>query len=523
MFWADKVAKEIIDSGKFKPYYVDDMKTPSGYPAISALKGPIFHDLIYKSLRHLGQDVKTTFIINDFDVIDGLSAEFQEDFSKYLGFPLKKVPSPVAGSNSFGDYFADDYKRVLKALGVEAEYISSWDLYHEGKFDEVIKIALDNAEKIQDIYEKISGSKKRDIGWLPLQVICENCGKLGTTRVFNWDGEKVSYKCETKLVKWAVGCGHEGKISPFGGNGKLPWRVDWPAHWKVLGITIEGAGKDHTSAGGSLDTARALCREVFNYSEPFSPQYEFVLIGGKKMSTSKGLGLKARDAAGMLPPELLRFLFARSDYNQQVNFDPMGTMAIPDLFDEYDRCFKAYIDSKEEDLVRAFELSHIGQKPPKEKTFLPRFRDVVNYLQQGGDIKKKFESIKGENLSNFENKILEERIKYAKIWLSEFAPDEFKLGMSQSLPDEAKNLSEDQRKYLTEVIKLMEDSKDPEKLQTDLYNLAKELGLDIKESFGAIYLTTIGKTHGPRAGSFLLQYPKEKIIERLKEAIKGLS
>ena len=65
------------------------------------------------------------------------------------------------------------------------------------------------------------------------------------------------------MVKWAQGCDHEGKISPFGGTGKLPWKVDWAAHWKVLGITIEGAGKDHASKGGSYDIAMMLCEKGF--------------------------------------------------------------------------------------------------------------------------------------------------------------------------------------------------------------------------------------------------------------------
>lgn len=520
MYWADKLAKEIIESGEFKPYWVDDMKTPSGYPAISALKGPILHDLIYKSLKHFGQEAKTTFIINDFDVIDGLSEEFQEDFSKYMGFPLKKAPSPKPGFNSFGDYFAEDYKRVLKNLGVEAEFISSWEMYHQGKFDEVIKEALENAEKIQDIYERVSGSKKREIGWLPFQVICENCGKLGTTRVYAWDGQKVSYKCEPELVKWATGCGFEGKISPFGGNGKLPWRVDWPAHWKVLGITIEGAGKDHTSSGGSLDTAKALCTEVFNYPEPFSPQYEFVLIGGKKMSTSKGLGLKARDASEMLPPELIRFLFSRYDFNQQVNFDPAGTMAIPDLFDEYDRCFTAFVDGSNEDLSRAFELSHIGKLPEKEKTYLPRFRDVANYVQQPGmDIIKKFAETKGSNLNEIEKNILEERIKYAKIWLEKFAPENLRLGLSESSGKKF-NLSEEQKKYLEKVTELLEREMTADELQIALYNLSKEMNLNAKDAFAAIYLSLTGKQFGPRAGAFLKEYPKEEIIKRFQEASK---
>ncbi|MDP3733127.1 MAG: lysine--tRNA ligase, partial [Candidatus Daviesbacteria bacterium] len=334
MYWADKVAKEIIDSGKFKPYLVDDMFTPSGFAHIGSIRGPLVHDLIYKALKHAGVDAKFSFVFNDFDVIDGLPENLQKDFSKYLGFPLRNVPSPVEGFDSFAEYFIDDFKKVLKSFGIEAEHPSSFNMYKGGKFDEAIKIALDNAEKIQDIYEKVSGSKKREMGWLPLQVICENCGKLGTTRVHGWDGKTVEYICEPEIVKWAKGCGHTGRISPFGGNGKLPWKVDWVAHWMVLGVTIEGAGKDHSSAGGSRDIAIELCKEVFKIPEPYNLPYEFFLIGGKKMGSSKGLGLKARDTKDLLPSEVARFLFCRTDYKQAVEFDPIGTMAIPDLFDE---------------------------------------------------------------------------------------------------------------------------------------------------------------------------------------------
>lgn len=519
MYWADRIAKEIIESGKFKPYYVDDMKTLSGYPTIGSLKGPVFHDLIFKAFKHAGQDVKFTYVWNDFDVIDELSPEFKESMAEYLGFPLRLAPSPVTDFNSFGEYFAQDFKKVLDSLGVEAEYLSSFDMYKAGKFDEVIKIALDNSEKIQDIYEEVAGSKKREAGWLPLQVICENCGKLGTTRVHAWDGEKVSYKCESELVKWATGCGHEGKISPFGGNGKLPWKVDWAAHWKVLGVTIEGAGKDHTSAGGSLDIAKALCKEVFKYPKPFSPQYEFILIGGKKMSTSKGLGLKARDAREMLPPELIRFLFSRYDYNQQVNFDPMWTMAIPDLFDEYDRCFKAYTEHSNEDLSRAFEMSHIGKLPEKEKTFLARFRDIANFIQQPTvDIYKKFAEVKGSDLNEIEKNILDERVKYAKIWLEKFAPSNMKFSLSES-GENSFEFSPEQKKYLEKSLDLINSDLSAEDLQTKLYELTKELGLNAKLGFQAIYRVLIGKDFGPKAGAFIRQYENEDVIKKIKEAI----
>lgn len=520
MYWADKVAKEIIESKKYKPYWVDDMFTPSGFAHIGSLRGPLVHDLIFKALIHVGIEATFSFVINDFDPIDGLPKELEEKYSKYLGFPLRAVKWGD-GEDSFAEHFANDFKRVLQSLGVNPNYYSSWDLYHEGKFDEVIKLALDNAEKIQDIYQKVSGSKKREKGWLPLQVICENCGKLGTTRVYDWDGKTVAYACEKELVKWAEGCGFSGRISPFGGNGKLPWKVDWPAHWMVLGVTIEGAGKDHSSAGGSRDIARELVKEVFKIDEPYNLPYEFFLIGGKKMTSSKALGLKSRDLTDLLPLEVGRFLFCRTDYKQAVEFDPIGTMAIPDLFDEYDRCFKAYTDSADETLARTFEMSHIGELPEKKETFLPRFRDVVNFIQIPNiDILKKFEEIKGLSLTSVEKNLLEERVVYAKVWIDKYAPDEFRLQMSSELPEKVKELSKEQKEFLKKVAELVKENDSPEQLQLALYNLTKELGFDAKKSFSAIYIALSGKEFGPKAAWFLLQYPKDKVIKRLEEASK---
>lgn len=520
MYWADKVAKEIIESGKFKPYLVDDMFTPSGFPHIGSLRGPIVHDLIYKALKDKNVDVKFTFVINDFDPIDGLPPSMEEEFSKYMGLPLRNAPSPVEGFSSFAAYFADDYKNSMKSLGIEPQFLSSWDMYHEGKFDEAIKLALDNAETIQDIYAEVSGSKKRESGWLPLQVICENCGKVGTTKVNDWDGKTVGYKCEPELVKWAKGCGNESRISPFGGNGKLPWKVDWPSHWMVIGVTIEGAGKDHSSAGGSRDIARELVKKVFKIEEPFNLPYEFFLIGGKKMASSKGLGLKARELTEMLPLELGRFLFCRADYKQQVNFDPQNTMAIPDLFDEYDRCFESFVNNGHEDFARAFELSHIGELPKKEKTFLARFRDVANFIQQPTvNVNKKFAEIKGSELSPIEISILEERIKYAKIWLDKFAPSDMKFTLSKN-NEKTFQLSAEQKKYLTKAVELIELDLGPDDLQAELYQLTKDMNLNAKLGFQAIYQTLIGKDFGPRAGAFIRQYEKQEVIDKINQVLK---
>jgi lysyl-tRNA synthetase class 1 len=508
MHWADKIVEEIVASGKFKPYWVDDMKTPSGFAHIGSMMGPVIHSAVYRAMKDAGQETVLTYVFNDFDPADEFPDILKETLNGHQGESLKMIPSPDSKFENLADYLADDLKKSIEYLGFEAKYISSWDLYHQGKFDEVIKLALDNSEKIQDIYQKISGSAKKEAGWLPFQVICEKCGKLGTTKVFAWDGEKVSYKCEPDLVTWAKGCGYEGKISPFGGTGKLPWKVDWAAHWKVIGVTIEGAGKDHASAGGSYDIAMAICKEVFGYPEPFKIPYEFILIGGKKMSSSKGVGLKAHDLVKILPAEVARFLFVSADIGSQSNFDPVGTMAIPDLFDNYD---KAWLEKS-----RSFVLSQIKDVSEKNKGIIaPRFRDVANYLSQGLSEEEIL-----EKMSLKRSSIFEERIKYAKAWLENYAPSDYRFEMTEKIPEGVKNLSLEQKEYLKGVIKLFENEVEAESLQVALYNLSKEQNIKPKDAFAAIYLAFIDKTHGPRAGLLLTNFGKEKVIERINSLLK---
>ncbi len=513
MFWVDEIAEKLKDTTQ----HVDDMKTLSGYPHIGSLRGPILHDVAYKALREKNPKTVSTYVFNDFDPIDGLSPDLLETHSKYFGYPLRLAPSPDGKARSFADFFAKDFKRVLEALGVEAQYVSSWDMYHEGKFNDAIRVALDHGEKIQDIYKEVSGSQKKEQGWYPLQVICPTCNKVGTTKVTAWDGREVTYTCEPALVKWAQGCGHTGKMSPFDGNAKLPWKVDWPAHWMVMGVTFEGAGKDHATSGGSYDIAFRLCEEVFHIKKPYRFPYEFFLFGGRKMSTSKGTGIRARDITAVLPPEIARFLLVRSKPKSAIDFDPIG-MTIPDLFDEFDRCAQEYWEVPDRDLARTFHFSQVNDWY-KKKIFLPRFRDVANVIQlYSVDAAKQFEGEKGSPFTSTEKEILGQRIKYAALWLEKYAPESAKFAITDSLPESAARLSSEQKHYLARLADVVEKGTDPADLQTQLFDLSKELGISSKDAFQAIYTVLINKSHGPRAAWFISSLDPEFVRDRFVEA-----
>lgn len=508
MHWADEFAKRIVKSGKYKPYWVDDMKTPSGRVHIGSIRAVLTHELTYRALLALQKKVNFSYVLDDQDPFDKIPAYLDEKkYREHLGKPLYKVPSPETGYKSYGHQWGQEYIEIFNSLGVTPKIIWGSELYLSGKMDEMVKVCLDKADRVIKIYKTLYKQEKPK-DWLPFQVVCEKCGKLSTTSVNNWDGKEVSYECKIDSVDWTKGCGHRGKISPFGGNGKLPWKVEWPCKWKVIGVTVEGAGKDHMGDGGSHDFAKLMCKNVINYPVPFAFSHEFFLIGGKKMSSSRGVGTSAKEVSEIIPPFLIRFMIAKVKYNRAINFDP-GGMTIPDLYDEYTVAAEEYWDKKNTRLARSFELSKKEGKPEK-KHFLPRFRDVAMYIQHKEvDIHEKFEEVKGSALTKSEKGILEERIKYAKIWLDGYAPKEEVFTPTKSIPKEASKLSSSQKKYLGEVLDLLnEDWKEPEGLQTALYDMSKEIDLASKKAFAAIYIALTGKNHGPRAAWFLLEHAK---------------
>jgi len=509
MFWADKVASEIISSGKYKPYWVDDMKTPSGRVHVGALRGVVVHDLVYKALKNKGVKAKFTYVFEDHDPMDDIPSYLsREKYEKYLGMPLFKIPSPGPGFENYARFYASEFEKVFRTIGCEPEIIWTKDLYTSGRMNDPIKEVLDQASEVRKIYEELY-DRKLSNNWYPFQVYCENCGKVSTTSVTNWDGKEVTYECALDKVKYTKGCGTKGKISPFSSKdniaGKLSWKVEWPVKWRVIGITVEGAGKDHMSSGGSHDLAKLVCERVINYPVPYPIAYEWILVGGRKMSSSRGVGVSAKEMLEILPPELIRFLIVRIKVNTQINFDPSAQDTISNLFDDYQRAASAYFNKTDQDLARILEMSQIGKvdKPPKV-----RFSVLAQWVQ----------------MPNMEDEIkkegLERWAKYARVWVERFAPEDQKFTVQRELPEEAKTLTEKQKNFLMKASRFVVSVKDPTELQTKIYDLGKELNLSSNETFEAFYKSLIGKDHGPKLAWLLLSLDKKFVIKRLEEASK---
>ena len=526
MDWADELAASV--SG---PQVINDSKTPSGTVHVGSLRGPVLLDVIVRAMRARGIETTYLYGVDDMDPMDAQALLTPDAVADAMGKPLARIPDQESdGHASYARHHAGVFIDIFDGLGIRPDrYYWMSDIYPTGEMDPFIRTALDRAALVREIYRRVANGQHPDT-WHPLSVICENCGKVGTTIVTGWDGERVAYQCRPNLVDWAKGCGYTGWTSPFGGRAKLPWNLEWAAQWSLFGVTIEPCGKDLATAGGSRDRSDAIAREVFQREPPLNVPYEFVNIGGRKMSTSKGHGAAAHEIAEVIPPEQLRFFFLRPKPNQAVEFDPDGTDAIPRLFDEFDR-FAAATAGREVrgEIAPGYQstfayslLDPAADVAAEAAAFRPAFAHLALLLQiPNVDVDARVEAEKGSPLTERETQIRDERVRAARAWLETYAPERARLTVRRDgLPEEAGALDEPQRRYLAALADAVAASPPTggDRWQDAIFAMATASGLEPKTAFAALYLAFLGRPNGPRAGWLLASLEPDFVIARLREA-----
>ena len=514
MAWLDTIYKRV--KGDESSQIINDSKTPSGRVHVGSLRGPLIHDAVYKFFKEKGTPVRYLYGVDDFDPLDEIPIHHEEFYKEHVGKPLCNAPAPPGSRHEdLAKHFISEFFDIFEELAIKPEIYYLRDLYHSGKLDESIELFLNQAEKVREIDWNASRAK-RSKDWHPFQAICEQCGKVGTTVVTDFDGKEVTYTCHNDLVSWAEGCGYQGKVSPFEGRGKLPWKFEWAAKWKILGVTIEGAGMDHCTKGGSRDVTTGCFQTLYRSPPPLNIPYEFFMVDGAKMSSSKGVGTSARAMADFLSPELLRFLMLRTRPNRPVEFSVDG-MFIKRLFDEYDKYKDRYFSEKANDIERlTFELSQVQEEP--KDYFVPSFALIVAIIQLPHvDIVAEIERRKGSALTELEKQHLERRIRSARHWLDHYATDEEKLVLQEKLPESASALSETQKAFLHQLIPALEAIEwEEDAIQSTLFSVARLTPLAQGDAFTALYRVFFDRSSGPKAGNILSFLNLAFVIERLK-------
>jgi lysyl-tRNA synthetase class 1 len=516
MHWADVLAEELLKDDK-KNVLATGI-TPSGPIHIGNMREVLTTDAVFRAVIKKGGDAEFIYIADDFDNLRKVYPFLSKTYEKYVGMPLSEIPCPCGKHKSYADHYLFAFLDSLKELGINPTVYRANEMYKSGMFKEAIQVALDNTDKIKEIIENVS---KRQLpkNWIPFNVRCEKCGTITNAEPVLYNYPYVEYTCE---------CGYEGKVDiKKGGVGKLPWRVDWPARWKILDVTYEPFGKDHGAAGGTHDTGVAISEKIYNYKPPKYTMYEFILLKGKgAMHSSKGTALSAEEMLKMTPPEVLRFLLMNNQPNKHIQFDP--GIGLLNLVDEYDQLERVYFKKEEEikgmkDLEKTYELSQPYEIPDKIPFQLP-YRHLVTLVQIG----KSWKDVKNillrtdqipKNLSKEDEKHLEQREEHAKYWLDNFAPDMVKFEVKKKLPKGS--LDKEQIKFLKSLSEKISDIKwDAEDIHKKIYDISEKEKIPIKIAFKSIYQIILGQEKGPRAGFFLSNLDKDFVIKRVKEAIK---
>lgn len=516
MHWAEVIADDLLKQDR--NHILATGITPSGPIHIGNMREVLTTDAVYRSLRDKGANVELIYIADDYDHLRKVYPYLPDTYEEFVGMPICDIPCPCGEHKSYADHYLSFFLNSLKEIGIKPRVYRANEMYKKGDYFESIQIALENIEPIKRIIESIS---KRQLpkNWLPFNVRCQNCKRITGTKPMLYDFPIIEYKCE---------CGHEGTVDIRQKDvGKLPWRIDWPARWKMLGVTFEPFGKDLGTVGGARQTGEKISQEIYNYPPPNYLMYEFIILKGMgAMHSSKGTALSAEEMLRMTPPEVLRFLIMKNHPTKHIVFDP--GLGILNLVEEYDLNERVYFGLEEKnrgmkDLSATYELSQPYDIPKKIPVNVP-YKHLVTVLQIGikwNDIKDiliRTNQIP-KDISVSDEKRLRKRVEHGKFWLKNYAPDEICFTIKKKLPKI--KLDTAQKKFLSEILEIIPKIKwEPEDIHNAIYTASENAQIPIKTGFLTIYQLILGKEKGPRAGFFLSNLEKEFIITRFEEALK---
>ena len=516
MYWIKDILRS-IETGSLQ--IINDSKTPSGEPHVGSLRGVLIHNAIFQILKRENIQARYNFGSDDYDPLDAIPKGYENLYEKYLGMPLCNVPAPP--NSKYGDiaqHFSSSFLNIFKKLEIQAETYRMRDVYRKGKFNEAIDKILSNKDAIYKIYDQL-GSVKKSSEWYPFQPICENCHKIGTTISTSYDGKEVTYNCQTDSVNWAKGCGYRGKISPFDGNGKLPWKMEWVAKWMTFGITIEGGGMDHNTKGGARDVTEAVFETVFKKKSPINIPYGFFLFDKAKMSSSKGIGASAKEIMDFLSPEIVRYLMLAIPPKRSINFS-LKEKYIDKLHNDFDSVRESAFSKKvDEDNSLQKEIFFLSDSINKSY-FLPSFSTIKVWVQLPHiDILKSTEQLSENILSDIEKTRLESRVQTAKYWLKYYAESSSKFELQQSiLPSMYEKLESVHLDFLNQFSKDLSSTKwKSEFIKQQVFDSARSVSISPKIAFQAIYIVFLNKLKGPQVGNLLSCLKSEWCINRLTE------
>ena len=527
MHWADVAAKSLSHRGN--THVISTGITPSGEFHIGHLREILTGDMLARAARDAGLDVDFIFIVDSADPLRKVYSFLGPEFEQFIGHQIGAIPAPKEGDNNpdwqrfndegwtYADHFLTPFMEALAEIGVRPRIIDNLSSYRDGKFAEMTKIACDSAEQIREIIERIS-SRELASDWFPWSPL-DSKQSLDDVKVTGY---------EYPLVHWLDSHGVEGSSDITKGEGKLPWRIDWPAKWSWIGVTCEAFGKDHGAAGGSYATGREIST-LLGHQPPQPLTYEWISLRGKgAMSSSAGNTIGPIEALRLVPPQILRLLIANSKPNKAIEFDTgMGLVTLADEFERLcTRDFDNEINDENisrrqlvqvEDAKAALRMSMVEPGTIAKATSVS-FRHLALLAQTKSSDDAIWQSLISSAVITEPTKQLEDRLARMRYWIeSEHFPEEMRIRIL-STPDEKalSLLDSDEKSALKGLTTALHNCQwDTESIGSAIPQSAKDNDMSPRSAYRAAYAALMGLERGPRLAPILAEMDRIEILKQL--------
>ncbi|MGQ9545100.1 MAG: lysine--tRNA ligase, partial [Candidatus Bathycorpusculaceae bacterium] len=184
--WYDKMASKIIERERKLGRSLDLIRTEmglgaSGFPHIGSLGDAARSYAVTLALRAQNYQSELIAFCDDKDGLRKVPAGLPKSLEKYLGFPVSDIPDPFSCHESYGKHMSSLLLDALDKCSIEYRYVSAQETYEKGVLEKEIETLLLNAKRVGEIVKEEVG-QERYIEVLPYFPICENCGRIYTTK-----------------------------------------------------------------------------------------------------------------------------------------------------------------------------------------------------------------------------------------------------------------------------------------------------------------------------------------------------
>ena len=532
-FWADVVADRIEARDPSDPIVIKGGVSPSGVAHVGNVNEVMRGYFVAEVLRERGHEVRQLFTSDDKDPLRKLPRKLANAdgevvglgdvdagaLGRNLGKPYTAIPDPFGERESYAAHFAGLLRADADRLDVPIEMVSNTDLYADGDFDEAVRTVLSELDVVRETLGAYQD--KVDDTYVPFNPVCASCGQI-TETVTDVDlaAGTVEYVCTDLTLDDDVveGCGHEGTATFR--EGKLPWRLEWPAQWDVLDVDFEPFGKDH--AEGSWPSGVDLARRVFGIEPPVPMVYEWFTLDGAALSSSAGNVVTVPELLELLEPAVVRFFFALHPKRAR-DLDVERIDQLVDRFDRFERAYFGEVDDP--DLAgfaeRAYPIvrgdpDRPTDADPADRVRLPYTFAAVLGMVEDPALREQLARDEGHLDDDTPAWAVEEalgRVERARTW-AERTDNAYNYRLQTDLPAVA--LDDDVAAALDDLADFVAAGHDGEAIQAAMYETARDHDVEVSDFFAAGYQLFFDQPQGPRLGEFLGELEREYVVARLR-------